>query len=261
MHGFLEADMGEKPALQPTAAIGPAVRADRGAASLPMRARAIADPERSDQDAVHDFRRAMKQWRALMRLLEPFIPDAVRLRQEARDHARSLARARDGQRRSTPSMASRQERLVLSERSRETIRSRIEALRGSEEQAVLTPGLRDAIVAWLDTAAAGDRAVAARSVRLLLRSRHNSPKATAMRAGAFRRTGPRPAPTNCIRCASAWSTCAIRWNWSSRCGRASAACGPRKRNGCATGSAAVRTSKCSSVSPDRISPWRIGARV
>ena len=39
----------------------------------------------------------MKQWRALMRLLEPFIPDAVRLRQEARDHARSLARARDGQ--------------------------------------------------------------------------------------------------------------------------------------------------------------------
>ena len=46
---------------------------------------------------MHDFRRAMKQWRALMRLLEPFIPDAVRWRHEARDHARSLALARDGQ--------------------------------------------------------------------------------------------------------------------------------------------------------------------
>jgi CHAD domain-containing protein len=44
--------------------------------------------------------------------------------------------------------------MVLSERSTTTIRQRIEALRGSEEQAVLTPALRDAIVAWLDTAAA-----------------------------------------------------------------------------------------------------------
>ena len=39
----------------------------------------------------------MKQWRALMRLLQPFIPDATTLRQQARDHARSLSRARDGQ--------------------------------------------------------------------------------------------------------------------------------------------------------------------
>ena len=96
MHGFLEAHMGEKPALQPKAAIGPAVRAI--AVAILGEARAvIADPERSQQNAVHDFRRAMKQWRALMRLLQPFIPDATTLRQQARDHARSLARARDGQ--------------------------------------------------------------------------------------------------------------------------------------------------------------------
>ena len=43
---------------------------------------------------------------------------------------------------------------MLSERSAATIRGRIEALRDSEEQAVLTPTLRDAIVAWIDTAAA-----------------------------------------------------------------------------------------------------------
>jgi hypothetical protein len=33
----------------------------------------IIDPERSSADAVHEFRRSMKQWRGLMRLLEPFV--------------------------------------------------------------------------------------------------------------------------------------------------------------------------------------------
>ena len=75
MHASIEAEMGDKPALQPNAAIGPAVRAI--AADILAKARtAIIDPERSNEDAVHDFRRAMKEWRALMRLLAPFIPDA-----------------------------------------------------------------------------------------------------------------------------------------------------------------------------------------
>src|ERR1700751_430452 len=94
MHGPLEPPTDEKPALQPNAAIGPALRAIAG--SILAKARlALTDPEQSNQDAVHDFRRAMKQWRALMRLLEPFIPDADRWRRQARDHARSLAHARD----------------------------------------------------------------------------------------------------------------------------------------------------------------------
>jgi CHAD domain-containing protein len=153
MHAFLEVDMGEKPALRPNAAIGPAVRAV--AASILAGAHTvISDPERTSQDAVHDFRRAMKQWRALMRLLEPFIPDAVRLRQEARDHARSLSRARDGQSALNAFDDLAKNGMALSERSTETIRSRIEAIRGSEEQTVLTPELRDAIAAWLDTTAA-----------------------------------------------------------------------------------------------------------
>src|ERR1700722_14407863 len=96
MHGPLEPPTVQKPALQPNAAIGPALRAVAGNILGKERA-ALADPERSNQDAVHDFRRAMKQWRALMRLLEPFIPDATELRQQARDHARSLGRARDAQ--------------------------------------------------------------------------------------------------------------------------------------------------------------------
>jgi CHAD domain-containing protein len=153
MHAFLEVDMGEKPALRPNAAIGPAVRAV--AANILAGAHmVISDPERTSQDAVHDFRRAMKQWRALMRLLQPFIPDAVRLRQEARDHARSLSRARDGQSALNAFDDLAKKGIALSERSTETIRSRIEAIRGSEEQTVLTPELRDAIAAWLDTTAA-----------------------------------------------------------------------------------------------------------
>jgi CHAD domain-containing protein len=145
--------MGDRPALQPKAAIGPVVRAIAGNVLAQART-AMLDPERSNQDAVHDFRRTMKEWRALMRLLAPFIPDAARWRHEARDHARSLAHARD----SAAALHAFDDLLgkgmVLSARSSATIRGRIEALRGSEEQAVLTPELRDAIVAWLDAAAA-----------------------------------------------------------------------------------------------------------
>src|SRR6202161_3661138 len=96
MHALIEPVMGDKPALQPNAAIGPAVRGIAGHILAQARS-TILDPERSNQDAVHDFRRAMKEWRALMRLLAPFIPDASRWRHDARDHARSLAHARDSQ--------------------------------------------------------------------------------------------------------------------------------------------------------------------
>ena len=152
MHGFLEAQMGDKPALQPKAAIGPAVRAIAGGMLAAART-TLSDPERSSQDAVHDFRRAMKQWRALMRLLAPFIPDAQRLRQEARDHARSLSRARDGQSALNAFDDLVKKGMALSERSTATIRARIEAIRGSEEQATLTPELRDTIIAWIDATA------------------------------------------------------------------------------------------------------------
>src|ERR1700685_2762836 len=154
MHALLEPIMGEKPALEPKTAIGPVMRAV-GANILAQARAAMVDPERSHQEAVHDFRRAMKEWRALMRLLAPFIPDAQRWRHEARDHARSLAHARDGAAalNAFDSLIDKGN-LVLSARSNETIRGRIEALRGSKEQAVLTPALRDAILSWLDAAAA-----------------------------------------------------------------------------------------------------------
>src|SRR5580698_5268732 len=147
MHAPIDAEMADKPALQPRAAIGPAVRAIGGHILLGARS-ALLDPERSSQDAVHDFRRAM------MRLLAPFIADAPRWRHDAREHARSLAHARDSAAALNAFDDVLDKGMVLSERSAATIRGRIEALRGSEELAVLTEELRDAIVAWLDAAAA-----------------------------------------------------------------------------------------------------------
>jgi len=154
MDALLQPVMGEKPALQPKSAIGPVMRAI-AVNNLAAARAAIADPERSPEGAVHDFRRAMKEWRALMRLLAPFIPDAARWRHEARDHARSLAHARDGAAalNAFDGLIDKGT-LVLSVRSGETIRSRLEALRAGEERLVLTPELRDRIVAWLDAATA-----------------------------------------------------------------------------------------------------------
>jgi CHAD domain-containing protein len=153
MHAPDDRKMGNKPALQPSAAIGTAVRAI-GRHILANARTTMLDPERSNQEAVHHFRRAMKEWRALMRLMEPFIPDAARWRHDARAHARSLGHARDGAAALNAFDSLIDKGIVLSERSAATIRGRIEALRDSEEQAVLTPTLRDAIVAWIDTAAA-----------------------------------------------------------------------------------------------------------
>ena len=153
MHGSLEVDMGDKPALRPKAPIAPALRAI--AAAILVHARtAIGDPERASEDTVHEFRRTMKHWRAFMRLLEPYFADAARWRAEARDHARSLGTARDGQSALNAFDDLAEKGLALSPRSLATIRGRIEAVREGEEKAVLTPELRDGIVGWLDTALA-----------------------------------------------------------------------------------------------------------
>lgn len=145
--------MGKKPALEPSTAIGPAMHAI-GVYTLAGARAVMTDPECSTATAVHEFRRAMKEWRALMRLLAPFIVDAERWRVEARDFARSLAQARDGAAALMAFDDLMGSGMLLSERSAATVRGRLEELRGSEERAVLTPELRGAIVVWLDAAAA-----------------------------------------------------------------------------------------------------------
>jgi CHAD domain-containing protein len=91
--------MDDRPALTSDAnrTVGETLRAIARDCLVEARA-AFEDPARTEAEAVHDFRRAMKRWRALLRLLEPFVgQDARRLRDDARDLARALAGARDGQ--------------------------------------------------------------------------------------------------------------------------------------------------------------------
>src|SRR5436305_2504576 len=89
--------MAESPSVRPDVAVGAALRAV--ARDILSEARSVLDDrEKPDAIAVHDLRKAMKRWRALLRLLEPFLgDDARRLRAEARNLARDLSGARDAQ--------------------------------------------------------------------------------------------------------------------------------------------------------------------
>jgi CHAD domain-containing protein len=134
--------MSEKPALQPGLAVGEALRAVARDILAEARA-AIEDPAHSDAVAVHEFRRSMKRWRALLRMLEPFLEDdGRRLRIEARDLARSLGGARDGQSALDALDDLAKHGLTFSARSLATMRGRIQALRQTAETAVLNADMR-----------------------------------------------------------------------------------------------------------------------
>src|ERR1019366_9343453 len=90
---------------------------------------AIEDPAHSDAVAVHEFRRAMKRWRSLLRMLDPFLEDGRQLRTQAR----ALGGARDGQSALDALDDLSKHGLTLSGRSLATIRGRIEALRQSAD--------------------------------------------------------------------------------------------------------------------------------
>ena len=154
---------------------------------------------------------------------------------------------------------------MLSGRSSETIRTRIETLRGNEEQAVLTPMLRDAILAWIDAATAAIdhwpldpfdlSSIAAQLTR-----------AIAMRAGKIPDDwSARQPPRICIRSANASSTSLPHGAGRTVVAALWAGCGSTKPSGCAAGSASARTSKCCAASPSRISPGALalaaGARL
>jgi CHAD domain-containing protein len=147
--------MSDKPALHPGLAVGEALRAVSRDILAEART-AIENPSNSDAKAVHDFRRAMKRWRALLRLLDPFLKeDGQRLRAEARDSARTLGGARDAQSALDAIDDLADHGLTFSARSLVTIRGRIEALRQTAETNVLTGETRMSLsgaLAHADTA-------------------------------------------------------------------------------------------------------------
>ena len=146
--------MSAKPALQPDVAVGVSLLAV--ARNILSEARAAIDERaQSDSRAVHDFRRQMKRWRALLRLLQPFLgEDGRRLRLQARDLARALGGARDAQSALDALTDVAHHDLALSPRSVATLRSRIDAIRQEAESTILTGDMRVSLAAALDEAEA-----------------------------------------------------------------------------------------------------------
>jgi len=148
--------MSVKPGLRPQEAVGNELRAIARHILADARA-AIEDRQRVEAVAVHDFRAAMKSWRAFLRLNEPFLDaDDRRWRTEARDLARELAGARDAQA-ALDALADAEQHSAshrMSSQSWETIRAKLENLRSSAETASLTKAMRLRLSAALDRAEA-----------------------------------------------------------------------------------------------------------
>jgi CHAD domain-containing protein len=148
--------MTEKPGLRPQQAVGQALR-DIAHHVLAQGRTAVADRRRVEAVAVHDFRAAMKSWRAFLRLIEPHLEaDERKWRIEARDLARMLAGARDAQA-ALLAVADAEHHAPshrLSSQSWDTIRAKLDELRASAETASLTNALRTRISAALDRAEA-----------------------------------------------------------------------------------------------------------
>jgi CHAD domain-containing protein len=142
--------MGEKAAVYPDLPVGEALKAV--ARDVLAEAREALGHDRTDAAAVHDYRKAMKRWRALLRLLEPFLGDeGRRLRIAARDFARELAGARDAQAAMEAfEDIAEQPQTGLSPRSLATIRARLDALRKGAEAASVTQAMRARLIVALD---------------------------------------------------------------------------------------------------------------
>jgi CHAD domain-containing protein len=125
--------------------------------------KAVETPDISGAAAVHDLRKAIKGWRAMMRLVAPAVGDeAEALRVEARDLAREIAAARDSQAAedalSDLAADAGDDLPGVPARSRATITERLAAMRASAEAVSLTPERKTRISAmWSRAGAAVER--------------------------------------------------------------------------------------------------------
>jgi CHAD domain-containing protein len=146
--------MSDTPGLRPQEPVGQALR-DFARHILVEGRTAVEDRKRIEAVAVHDFRAAMKSWRAFLRLVEPHLPPSERgWRTEARDLARMLAGARDAQA-ALDAVADAEQHAPshrFSAQSWDTIRHKLEDLRAHAETASLTPSIRTRISAAMDRA-------------------------------------------------------------------------------------------------------------
>src|SRR5262249_28156622 len=112
---------------------------------------ALADPELSDPEAVHEVRKALKRWRALLRLLaRPLGEQADQMRGEARELMRAVAGARDAQSALDALSDLRKADLPFSPTSTEKIRSRVTEMRDAAEAKSFTKTMRDRLSRYFD---------------------------------------------------------------------------------------------------------------
>jgi CHAD domain-containing protein len=114
---------------------------------------ALTDPELSPPEAVHEVRKALKRWRALLRLLgRPLGEQADQMRTEARELMRGVAGARDFQSALDALSDLRKADLPLSSTSVETIRTRLTEIRDAADAKTFTKSMRARLSRYLDYA-------------------------------------------------------------------------------------------------------------
>ncbi|MDI3470327.1 MAG: hypothetical protein OJF62_002390 [Pseudolabrys sp.] len=125
--------------------------AEFGRSILADARRSLADPALSQSESVHEVRKALKRWRALMRLLsKPLGAAADRRRSEARDLMRSLAMARDAQSALDALADLRKAEAPPTAASVQAITARIVAIRDAAERTALTPEIGQRLMSYLD---------------------------------------------------------------------------------------------------------------
>lgn len=149
--------MNEPPALIPGQPVGAALR-DIAAGAVAGAQAILTDPERDPTTKVHDIRRALKRWRALLRMLAPHLGEgADALRVQARELARRLTVARDAQSAidafQDATEATLNLPIALPARSVVSIQSRLETLRAENERSIWNDDIQKSLADYLTASA------------------------------------------------------------------------------------------------------------
>lgn len=149
--------MNAPPVLRPGQPVGAALR-DIAAGAVAGAQAILTDTERNPTTKVHDIRRALKRWRALLRMLAPYLGESAdALRLHGRELARRLTVARDAQSAidafNDATEASLALPIALPARSLVTIQSRLDAWKAESERNIWTEDLQKDMADYLTASA------------------------------------------------------------------------------------------------------------
>ncbi len=152
-----ESLMNVQTTLSPGQPVGTALR-DIAAGAVADAQAILNDSERDATTKVHDIRRALKRWRALLRMMAPHLGEGGEaLRFQARDLARRLTVARDAQS-AIDAFVDANEGcadlpIALPARSIATMRSRLDAQKAENERDIWTDEIQQLLSDYLTAAA------------------------------------------------------------------------------------------------------------